>query len=257
MNVLSCSTTFELGVDVGELQSVLLRNMPPTTANYVQRAGRAGRRTDSAALVVTYAQRRSHDLTRYSDPVSMIAGMVRAPYVPLGNERIDRRHAHSIALAAFFRAAKEGTQETWSTAGEFFLGAPAPASRVRDFLTPVPPGVQASLKQVLPADVQREIGADTGAWVAHLVAMLDAIEAQLANDVAVFEEKRRQAYEERKDHLISRYAKTINTLTKRNLIGYLANHHVLPKYCPSTGSPSIPSSFARPTPTRRSAPNSN
>ena len=68
INALSCSTTFELGVDVGELQSVVLRNMPPTTANYVQRAGRAGRRTESAALIVTYAQRRSHDLSRYQDP---------------------------------------------------------------------------------------------------------------------------------------------------------------------------------------------
>jgi hypothetical protein len=103
INALSCSTTFELGVDVGELQSVVLRNMPPTTANYVQRAGRAGRRTDSAALVVTYAQRRSHDLSRYQDPAVMVAGEVRAPYVPLGNERIDRRHAHSVAMAAFFR----------------------------------------------------------------------------------------------------------------------------------------------------------
>ena len=103
INALSCSTTFELGVDVGELQSVVLRNMPPTTANYVQRAGRAGRRTDSAALIVTYAQRRSHDLSRYQDPATMVAGEVRAPYVPLANERIDRRHAHSVALAAFFR----------------------------------------------------------------------------------------------------------------------------------------------------------
>src|ERR1035441_2352547 len=93
INVLSCSTTFELGVDVGALSAVLLRNMPPTTANYIQRAGRAGRRSDTAALVLTYAQRRSHDLSRYQAPESMLTGQVRAPYVPLGNPRIDRRRA--------------------------------------------------------------------------------------------------------------------------------------------------------------------
>ena len=79
VNALSCSTTFELGVDVGELQTVVLRNMPPTTANYVQRAGRAGRRTESAALAVTYAQRRSHDLSKYADPEAMIAGRFALP----------------------------------------------------------------------------------------------------------------------------------------------------------------------------------
>ena len=109
INALSCSTTFELGVDVGELQAVMLRNMPPSTANYLQRAGRAGRRSGAAALVVTYAMRRSHDLTRFAEPEVMITGAVRAPYVPLTNERIDRRHAHSVAMAAFFRWLFEST----------------------------------------------------------------------------------------------------------------------------------------------------
>ncbi len=63
VNALSCSTTFEMGVDVGDLNAVLLRNVPPSTANYIQRAGRAGRRSDSVAMAVTFAQRRQHDLT--------------------------------------------------------------------------------------------------------------------------------------------------------------------------------------------------
>jgi Zn-finger nucleic acid-binding protein len=230
VNVLSCSTTFELGVDVGELQSVLLRNMPPTTANYVQRAGRAGRRTDSAALVVTYAQRRSHDLSRYHDPATMIAGEVRAPYVPLGNERIDRRHAHSIALSAFFRHARQTSGESWTTAGDFFLGDHAPAGRVRAYLSPVPQGVFKSLLRVLPPEVQREIGVNTAEWVDELCKLLEKVRAQLAQDVQVFEERRRRAYEDRAGYLVQRYEKTINTLTQRNLIGFLANRNVLPKY---------------------------
>jgi ATP-dependent helicase YprA (DUF1998 family) len=234
VNALSCSTTFELGVDVGELQSVVLRNMPPTTANYVQRAGRAGRRIDSAALIVTYAQRRSHDLAQYQNPVTMVAGEVRAPYVPLGNERIDRRHAHSVAFAAFFRHYKELTGEEWHDAGEFFLpgpgGTPPASQRVPGFLEPVPAGVLQSLRRVLPGTVQAEIGLDTGEWVGELGGLLERIQAELAADVDAFEERRQQAFTDRRGDLVQRYEKTINTLTKRNLINFLANRNVLPKY---------------------------
>jgi ATP-dependent helicase YprA (DUF1998 family) len=230
VNALSCSTTFELGVDVGELRSVVMRNMPPTTANYVQRAGRAGRRTDSAALVLTYAQRRSHDLSRFQDPKAMVAGEIQSPYVPLGNDRIDRRHVHSVALAAFFRHSKELTGETWNTAGEFFLGSPAPVARVGPYLSPVPPAITESLRRVLPADVQRQIGVDTDAWAEELFALLEDVRAELAKDVDGFEKRRQQAFADRKGHLVQLYERTINTLTRRPLIGLLANRNVLPKY---------------------------
>jgi ATP-dependent helicase YprA (DUF1998 family) len=234
INVLSCSTTFELGVDVGALSAVLLRNMPPTTANYIQRAGRAGRRTGTAALVLTYAQRRSHDLSRYQAPEQMLTGQVRAPYVPLGNPRIDRRHAHSVALAAFFRDAKDHGGREWKTAGDFFLrpadrGEP-PCSAVRGYLTPVPAEVDAALRAVLPKPAWALIGLDDGSWVERLCALLEQVRAELAHDVAVFEERRREAFESRRSDLAARFERSIATITRRSLIGYLANRNILPKY---------------------------
>jgi ATP-dependent helicase YprA (DUF1998 family) len=233
VNVLSCSTTFELGVDVGALSAVLLRNMPPTTASYIQRAGRAGRRSDTAALVLTYAQRRSHDLSRYAEPESMLTGQIRAPYVPLGNPRIDRRHAHSVALAAFFRDAKENAGEEWKTAGDFFLpgaSATAPCQRVRAFLTPVPAGVRDALRAILPAAAWRRLGIEDGVWVDELAALLRQVRAELEHDVATFEERRREAFEQRRSDLAARFERSINTITRRPLIGFLANRNILPKY---------------------------
>ena len=234
VNALSCSTTFELGVDVGELQAVMLRNMPPSTANYVQRAGRAGRRSGSAALVVTYAQRRSHDLAKYADPRSMMSGEVRAPYVPLVNERIDRRHAHSVAMAAFFRWWFETTSTINRTAGEFFLPGDgetdAPVLHVRGFLTPVPPGVRASLDRVLPDEVKAEIGVADDRWVDVLVDLLESVREELTTDVEELEQLMHQAAETKNYRRADGYTRVINTLKKRELLGFLANRNVLPKY---------------------------
>ncbi|AFR06526.1 DEAD/DEAH box helicase [Nocardiopsis alba] len=233
VNALSCSTTFELGVDVGELQSVFMRNMPPTTANYVQRAGRAGRRADSAALVVTYAQRRSHDLFRYQEPEKMIAGEVRAPYVPLANVRIDRRHAHSVALAAFFRYWFQETGESWTRVGQFFLpseAGPAPVQRVAAFLSPVPTAVTEALFRILPPEITKAIDVAGGTWAGELTELLESLRLEVDQDVADFERRRVEAFEARRDGLAERFGKTIRTVVERSLIGFLATRNVLPKY---------------------------
>ena len=234
VNVLSCSTTFELGVDVGDLQAVVMRNMPPKTANYVQRAGRAGRRAASAALVLTYANRSSHDLSKFQEPESMIAGQMRIPWIPIENERIGRRHAHSVALAAYFRHGMDTTGAAWREAGQFFRtgpdGADSPASRVRHFLTPVPATMREDLERILPADVQEQIGLEQDEWVGYLADLLDKVQSEVENDFTIFRELIEDAKNAEQFRIADQLQKTLRTIDQRQLLGFLANKNILPKY---------------------------
>lgn len=96
---LFCSPTMELGVDISALNTVYMRNVPPTPANYAQRSGRAGR-SGQAALVVTYcAAQGPHDQYYFSKPVAMVSGIVRPPALDLTNKDLVEAHLHAVWLA--------------------------------------------------------------------------------------------------------------------------------------------------------------
>jgi hypothetical protein len=105
VNTLVCTPTLELGVDIGALDSVLMRNVPPLPANYWQRAGRAGRR-HRMAVNLTYARAHSHDRPYFNDPLKLLSGAIDPPAFNLRNDVMVQKHVHAVVITLLHRLAR-------------------------------------------------------------------------------------------------------------------------------------------------------
>ncbi len=226
INILSCSTTFEMGIDIGGLETVFMRNVPPTPANYVQRAGRAGRRKDSAAYILTYCGTGSHDHTYFSEPEKLISGIINPPYFNVLNKKIIERHLMAASLGYFFRKYPE-----------YFVSLDALAingggvEKFKQYIASHPQDLNDYINQKILLESEHKDYKDFS-WLdkigddEKLLHLISTISEMLKE----FEIAKQEALKQEKFAEAEYFAKQIATIHKEDVITYLSKYCVIPKY---------------------------
>ena len=167
INLLSCSTTMEMGIDIGGVSLVSMNNVPPHPASYLQRAGRAGRRRESRSLAMTLCKSNPHDQIVFSNTRWAFDTSLAPPKVSLDSPVIVQRHVHAMLLTAFFRKqlAKTDQDQLKLNCGAFFLGEPQSLAVnfsiwCRGMRTRQPQALEKGLKQLLRRTLYERLALD-------------------------------------------------------------------------------------------------
>lgn len=103
INLMSCSTTMEMGVDIGGINTVAMNNVPPHPANYLQRAGRAGRRGETRSVALTVCKNNPHDQHVLRNTTWPFVTRLATPTLLLSSPALVQRHINALLLARFLR----------------------------------------------------------------------------------------------------------------------------------------------------------
>ncbi len=228
INVLSCSTTFEMGVDVGELETVFMKNMPPTPANYTQRAGRVGRRKNSVAYSLTFCRLSSHDLKYFNTPVKMIKGKIQPPRFKIANEKIVKRHMNAAIIAAFWKRNKEYYKDV----GTFFNDDAY--EKLILFIENLPNEIRQYINEFVPNVFKEKIND----WILELKSDKGCLNKQYRQYKAELnellklreEEINKAAAGEKIGPFLNKIDKYIDKIKKENILTYLSKKNIIPKY---------------------------
>ena len=229
INVLNCSTTFEMGVDVGQLEAIVMRNVPPETSNYIQRAGRAGRRGSSTAFVVTFARRRSHDINYYNNSEKIISGSIKAPYLENKNDRIIKRHMNSVIFAYFFKVKPEVFRRTSLLFNEDVEGFGRNA--LKEILDKHPEELMDALIKIVPKELHEKLKIINWGFIDELCGdegYFTRVENEYRNNINQLKTLQDERF--KKGDNTDYINKIMNTYRTKSNINYLSDRNILPKY---------------------------
>lgn len=264
INCLVATPTLELGVDIGALSIILMRNMPPLPSNYWQRAGRAGRR-HQMAVIYTYCRNSVHDAYFFEDPRRMLSGRIYPPRFNMRNNVMIKKHVHAIVLSTLIRISQQETSGAErlrvilrNVFPQFvhgylldennrYMREPYNVSILREAIDGYRPILEKEVLQVFsdnwPSEAQQEV--DSELLKSHIDDMTNDLQEQvnllnrrlawtLKTRDKILEDEKMEPLDEFKERLLRRCREYLKKLMKVDLSNYtlsvLASNGFLPGY---------------------------